>query len=318
MELMKRPCVGLTEMSRVVGQPAIERGVRILTKTAWVLLVASASAAAGDWKLVWSDEFEKPGLPDASKWSYEKGFVRNNEAQFYTEGRQENARVENGMLVIEARKEQWKNPAYDRTRSAGGRRGRESAEYTSASLTTRDRAAWKYGRIEVRAKLPKGRGTWPAIWMLGTNITEVGWPACGEIDIMEFVGHQPKTIHANIHTRSYNHVQGTGKGSTITIPDVSERLHLYAIEWEPDRIDFFVDGQRYFTFKNEGTGEAAWPYDREHYLILNLAIGGAWGGQQGIDDTIFPQRYEVDYVRVYSRAAPGARVQDDPPRQPPG
>jgi beta-glucanase (GH16 family) len=136
--------------------------------------------------------------------------------------------------------------------------------------------------------------------MLGTN-RQARWPACGEIDIMEFVGFEPGVIHANVHTQKYNHAIGTGKGDKITIANASTAFHVYAIEWEPDHIDFFVDHQKYFTFRNEGTGADAWPYDKDQYLILNLAIGGSWGGQKGIDDAIFPQRYYIDYVRIYAR-----------------
>ena len=263
-------------------------------------ILVSCSAPAADWKLVWSDEFDQPGMPDAARWDYETGFVRNNEQQFYTRARPENARIENGLLIIEARKERMKNPAYDPAAQGRGRRGREFAEYTSASLTSRGKASWTYGRIEVRAKLPSGRGTWPAIWTLGTN-RSVGWPACGEIDIMEFVGHEPGIVHANLHTKKYNHVLGNGRGGKITIRDASEAFHLYAIEWFPDHIDCFVDDRKYFTCPNEGTGPDAWPFDQGQYLILNLAIGGSWGGQKGIDDTIFPMRFTIDYVRVYQK-----------------
>jgi beta-glucanase (GH16 family) len=265
------------------------------------LLVSVAVVSGADWRLVWSDEFEQPGAPDPAKWGYEEGCVRNNEAQYYTRDRRENARVENGMLVIEARKEQMKNPAYapDSGTKGGAGRAREFAEYTSASLTTRGKASWTQGRVEVRAKLPSGRGTWPAIWMLGTNITQVGWPACGEIDIMEFVGFEPGIIHANIHTRKYNHTQNNGKGDKITIPEASEGFHVYAMEWDGDHMDFFVDARKYFTYTNEKSGVEAWPYDSGQYLILNLAIGGSWGGQKGIDDAVFPARYYIDYVRVY-------------------
>jgi len=271
--------------------------------TCWFLLLAAIPALAADWKLVWSDEFEKPGLPDSAKWDYESGFIRNAEQQYYTRARRENARIENGMLVIEARKEKFKNPDYDPAAkdSQRIRKTREFADYTSASLTTRGKEAWTYGRIEVRAKLPTGRGTWPAIWTLGATERQVGWPACGEIDIMEFVGFDPGVIHANIHTRKYNHMQKNGKGSQIKIADASTAFHNYAIEWYPDRLDFFVDDKKYFTYQNEGTGSDAWPYDKDQFLILNLAIGGAWGGQKGIDDTIFPQRYYIDYVRVYQK-----------------
>jgi beta-glucanase (GH16 family) len=269
------------------------------------LLPAASAATVDEWKLVWSDEFDTPGLPDSKKWSYEKGLIRNGERQYYTAARKENARVENGTLVIEARKEPWHDQAASPAASKTVRRGRPeraAADYTSASLTTRGKAAWTYGRIEVRAKLPSGRGTWPAIWTLGTNIDRVGWPTCGEIDIMEFVGFDPGVVHANVHTKTYNHAINTGKGDKISIPDVSKAFHVYAIEWDAKKIDFFVDHNKYFTFKNEGKGPAAWPYDKDQYLIINLAIGGGWGGQKGIDDSIFPPKYLIDYVRVYQKA----------------
>jgi len=268
----------------------------------WLLLAAGAGYAA-DWKLVWSDEFEKPGLPDPAKWSYEIGFIRNNEAQYYTRERSENARVENGMLVIEARKERFENPEFKPVPNGNDRprRGREFAEYTSASLHTRAKASWAQGRVEVRAKLPKGRGVWPAIWMLGTNMNQAGWPACGEIDIMEYVGYDPGVVQAHVHTGKYNHIQHTSKGDQIKIPDAEDAFHVYAVEWDIQQMDFFVDDRKYFTFRNEGTGAPAWPFDKDQYLILNLAIGGDWGGAKGIDDSIFPQRFYIDYVRVYQK-----------------
>jgi beta-glucanase (GH16 family) len=271
--------------------------------TALMLVIMAGSAAADDWKLVWSDEFNDPGLPDSTKWGHETGFVRNNEQQYYTRARQENARVENGMLIIEARKEKWQNPTFalESTGAGRGPRGRVFADYTSASLTTRGKAAWTYGRIEVKAKLPSGRGTWPAIWTLGTNIDRVGWPACGEIDIMEFVGFDPGIVHANIHVKTYNHMKNTGKGDKITLPDASKEFHVYAIEWNKEHLDFLVDDHKYFTFRNEKKGPDTWPFDKDQYLILNLAIGGTWGGQKGIDDAIFPQKYVIDYVRVYQK-----------------
>jgi len=236
------------------------------------------------WEQVWADEFNYEGLPDENKWNYETGFVRNREKQYYTKARPENARVENGTLIIESRKEEY-----------------EKGQYTSASLHTWHKAEWLYGRIEVRAKLPTGKGMWPAIWMLGTNRNKVGWPACGEIDIMENVGYDPDTICANVHTRAYNHVKKTGKGSKIKAETPYEQFHIYAIEWNEDRLDFFLDDEKYFTFNNEGTGNDVWPYNKPHYLILNAAIGGSWGGQKGIDDTIFPQKYYIDYVRVFRK-----------------
>jgi beta-glucanase (GH16 family) len=283
--------------------------MRTLIGALLVLLSAALSANAADWKLVWNDEFDKPGLPDGAKWDYETGFIRNHEKQFYTRARQDNARVENGMLVIEAKREKklapGSGPPAKLGRDGGASGVPADAEYTSASLTTRGKAAWTYGRIEVRAKLPSGRGTWPAIWTLGTNIDSAGWPACGEIDIMEFVGFEPGVVHANIHTKKYNHVMKTGKGDKLTIPDASQAFHIYSVEWDSQTIEFFADDRKYFTYRNEGTGPDAWPYDNDQFLILNLAIGGDWGGQKGIDDAIFPLRYEIDYVRVYQK--PGTK-----------
>ncbi len=266
-------------------------------------LLLGAPLRAADWRLVWSDEFNTAGAPDPAKWGYEEGFVRNREAQYFTRARLENARVAGGLLIIEARREPFPNAAYQEG-SKDWRRRSPHAAYTSASLVTEGKAAWRYGRIEVRAKLPTGRGTWPAIWMLGGNRKEAGWPKCGEIDIMENVGFDPDVIHANIHTESYNHVRNTHKGARLTIPRPYDSFHVYALEWFEDRMDFFVDDQMYFTFVNEKTGVDAWPFDQPFYLILNVAIGGSWGGQKGIDDAIFPQRMEVDYVRVY-QAGPG-------------
>lgn len=234
------------------------------------------------WQLVWHDEFDYEGLPDPGKWGYEEGRIRNNEMQYYTRERQENARVEDGRLIIEARKENYREAAY-----------------TSASLITRHTASWRYGRIEVKAKLPTGRGMWPAVWMLGMNRSEVGWPACGEIDIMENVGFDPHRIHGYVHTKAFNHTIGAQKGATITVLNPHADFHVYAVEWFEDHIDFFVNDQKYFTFENTRAGSDEWPFDQPHYLILNAAIGGNWGGQQGIDDTIFPQKYFIEYVRVY-------------------
>lgn len=237
-----------------------------------------------NWELVWEDNFDKDGLPDAGIWDYEEGYIRNKEAQYYTRERKENARVENGFLILEARKDNWKGN-----------------EITSASLHTQGKKSMLYGKIEVRAKLPTGKGTWPAIWMLGDNKKEVGWPTCGEIDIMENVGYAPDVIHANIHTKAYNHAIGTGKGDKITISEPYNDFHVYAVEWLEDEMRFFVDGKEYFSYVNDGSGNAAWPFDKPHYLILNLAIGGAWGGKQGIAPNLLPQQYYIDYVRVFKK-----------------
>ncbi|MCS7090646.1 MAG: glycoside hydrolase family 16 protein [Limisphaera sp.] len=265
----------------------------------------TAWAAVGpepEWHLVWADEFDRPGLPDPSRWTYEEGFVRNRELQYYTVARTNNARVENGLLILEAHKERFPNPRYrPGAPESRWQQSRQFADYTSASLTTRDRAAWTYGRFEIRARVPGGRGTWPAIWMLGTNIVQVGWPACGEIDIMEYVGHEPGIIHANVHTRGYNHARGNGRGSRLRVPNAETAFHVYGLHWSPKRLEFWVDQQKFFTLENDGTGVDSWPFDAAHYLILNLAIGGAWGGQQGVDDSILRCRFEIDYVRVYQQ-----------------
>lgn len=236
------------------------------------------------WKLVWADEFDTPGAPDPKKWSYEEGLLRNNEAQYYTRDRRENARVEDGHLVIEARKEDWKG-----------------SHYTSASLHTHQKAEWTYGRIEVRAKVPAGRGMWPAAWMLGSNIGSAGWPLCGEIDLMENVGFDLHNAHFNVHTKAFNHVIHTNKGVTVPLRDPDRDFHTYAAQWDPQAIRFFLDGRQVFVFLNDGKGVEHWPFDKPQYLILNCAVGGAWGGMKGIDDAAFPARYEIDYVRVYQK-----------------
>jgi beta-glucanase (GH16 family) len=237
------------------------------------------------WKLVWSDEFDKPGLPDNKKWAYDVGGHGwgNNELQFYTEKRPENARVEDGLLIIEARKEPW-----------------EGKDYTSARLVTRGKEEWKDGKIEVRAKLPKGRGTWPAIWTLGAT-QPLRWPDDGEIDIMEHVGFDHGKVHGSVHTKKYNHVIGTQKTGNVMVPDCSEEFHVYGMEWDKDVVKISVDGKPYFEFKNEHSGYEAWPFDNKLYLLLNMAVGGNWGGAQGVDETIWPQRMEVDYVRVWEK-----------------
>jgi beta-glucanase (GH16 family) len=265
------------------------------------LIIVWSICSCSREKLVWSDEFDYTGLPDSTKWSYEEGFVRNHELQYYTTDRAENVRVENGTLILETRKEQYKNENYETETASDWRKQREFADFTSVSLTTKDKQAWRYGRIEVRAKLPTGIGMWPAIWLLGKNMNIAGWPECGEIDIMENVGFDPEIIHGNIHTQKYNHIKKTNKGSKITVEKPYQLFHTYAIEWSEEKIDFFVENTKYFSFENENSGNEVWPFDKEHYLILNIAIGGSWGGQQGVDDSIFPQQFVIDFVRVYKK-----------------
>jgi beta-glucanase (GH16 family) len=234
------------------------------------------------WTLAWSDEFDRPGAPDPTVWTPEVGYLRNRETQYYTRNRPENARVENGLLVIEARRDNW-----------------EGKPITSASLTTKTKRPFLYGRIAVRAKVPTGRGTWPAIWTLGENVGQAGWPACGEIDILEHVGYEPNKVHANIHCTTYNHRKQTGKGRSIDVGTPWTEFHEYAIEWYEDRLEFYFDDTRYFIFRKESDDPAAWPFATPQYLILNLAIGGGWGGRKGVDDKLFPHRFEIDYVRYY-------------------
>jgi beta-glucanase (GH16 family) len=243
------------------------------------------------WKLVWSDEFDYQGLPDPKKWDYEEGFIRNGESQYYTRDRLENARVENGMLIIEGRKEDYADP-----HPRAGATTRPIAHYTAASLITLKKADWLYGRIEVRAKLPQGKGVWPAIWMLGSDIGTVGWPACGEIDIVEFVGKIPDRIHGTVHYQKDGKHASSGKALPATRP--FDDFHIYAVEWAPDRIDFFFDDRIYHSFPVEqANNKGANPFHKNQFLLINLALGGAWGGK--IDDTILPQQYLVKYVRVY-------------------
>lgn len=254
--------------------------------------------ATNNYQLVWSDEFNYNGKPDLSKWDYETGYIRNREKQYYT-NRPENVRVENGNLLIEARKEAVKNSAFTSNEDRNWRFNKEFSEYTSASITTKDKAEWLYGKIEVRAKLPRGKGAWSAIWMLGANWKEVGWAKCGEIDIMENVGFDENVIHGTVHTEAYNHTKGTQKGKTIKIDDVYGKYHIYSIEWTPEKIDFMVDGKIYNTFINEHKTTNEWAFDQKFHLKINNAVGGDWGGQKGIDDASFPQKMFVDWVRVY-------------------
>lgn len=254
--------------------------------------------ATKNYQLVWTDEFNYKGQPDPAKWGYETGYIRNDEKQYYTD-RLENARVEDGNLVIEARKEAVINSAFTSKEAKDWRNNQEFSQYTSASITTRNKAEWLYGKIEVRAKLPKGRGAWSALWMLGANWDEVGWARCGEIDIMENVGFDQNTIHGTVHTEAYNHTKNTQRGKQIEVSDPTEQYHIYSVEWTPEKIDFMVDGKIYNTFVNEHKTDLEWAFDQKFHLKINNAIGGDWGGQKGIDDASFPQKMLVDWVRVY-------------------
>jgi beta-glucanase (GH16 family) len=237
-------------------------------------------------KLVWSDEFNYNGLPDSTKWGYDVGTGDwgwgNNEQQYYTNGELKNVVVGNGVLSIIALKEK-----------------REDKNYTSTRMVTRGKADWAYGRIEIRAKLPKGRGTWPAGWTLGANLKKVGWPLSGEIDIMEHVGFDPDTIVGSFHSTAFNHIKGTQKTKRIAIKNPYTQFHVYAVEWNDQRMDFLLDGVAYLSVPNNGKTDEEWPFNKPQYLLLDLAIGGNWGATKGIDDTIFPATLQVDYVRVF-------------------
>lgn len=236
------------------------------------------------YDLVWSDEFDGTEL-DSTKWVYEVNGNGggNNELQYYTS---DNVVVEDGFLKIIAEKEDY-----------------NGKEYTSSRITTQYKGEFKYGIFEARIKMPPGRGTWAAFWMMPVNSVYGGWPNSGEIDIVELVGYDPTKVHATIHTERFNHKDNTQRGGTKTTTTATSEFHVYKVEWLPDRLNFYVDDVQYFTFIAGTTGicpdEDAWPFDKTFFMILNVAIGGDWGGAQGVDDTIFPTTMEVDWVRVY-------------------
>lgn len=235
-------------------------------------------------RLVWKDDFAHSGPVDSKKWDFEVGKVRNGEIQFYTRARKENARRDDGHLVLEARKEPW-----------------EGSKVTSASIVSKQ--TWTYGYFEVRAKIPTGRGAWPAVWFLADAVRRdgpeyVSWPKCGEIDLMENVGYDPEKIHFTIHTDK-SHSGGPPCHASVTVPKAWDAFHIYGLDWHPDRLDFYFDGKKVLTYNNDGQGDYSWPFHRPYYILLNLAIGGGWGGRHGVDDHIFPAQFLVDYVRVY-------------------
>lgn len=237
------------------------------------------------YKLVWNDEFNVPNnsLPDSSKWLYQTGANGwgNNEIQNYIAGVKDAdtcALVSNGTLKIIAKKV-----------------GNEVI-----SIRLNSKKSWKYGYFAAKMKLPKGKGTWPAFWMLPPNMKS--WPLDGEIDIMENVGYAPDTVYASIHTKSYNHVIGTQKTSPFVTANADTEFHVYSMESTPDEIRSFVDGKLYFTFKNDKTGHLeTWPFNKPFLIILNLAWGGGWGGKFGVDNSALPTTFEIDYVRVYQK-----------------
>ena len=248
--------------------------------------VLPATPKLNQWRLVWADEFEYNGLPDPAKWRYDVGGHGwgNKELQYYTERRKENARVENGSLIIEARKDGW-----------------EGHEYTSARLVSKGKGDWTYGRFEARAKLPSGRGTWPAIWMLPTGWEYGSWPNSGEIDIMELLGHEPNVVHGTLHygDRQKRH-QSKGQSFKLEKGTFADDFHVFRLDWEPKQVRWYVDGKLYQTQSEWHTRDAPFPapFDQRFHLILNVAVGGNWPGNPD-EKTQFPQAMVVDWVRVY-------------------
>jgi beta-glucanase (GH16 family) len=241
--------------------------------------VSDAKPDPARWKLVWSEEFNYTGLPDPAKWGYEEGYLRNREPQFYTKARKENAWVEGGVLTLTAQKEEFPIP------------GGQTAHYTSASLITQGKASFTYGRIEMRARLPKGRGAWPALWTGGINGY---WPAAGEIDIMEYWA--PKnTVTSNLHFALKG--KHTGAGGAVDVENPWDDFHLYAVEWNAERMDFFCNQTKYYTFPLSSADENGDnPYRKPHSLLLSLALVGDKGA---LDDSSLPQKFVIDYIRVY-------------------
>ena len=255
------------------------------------------------YQVIWADEFNYEGLPDESKWGYEEGFVRNKEEQYYTKKRIENTRVHDGYLEIKAIKEEYPNKFYkeDKGEFIGNKWNIPNAHYTSASITTKDKFTVKYGRIEMRAKLPKGKGVWPAFWLLGADYPKVGWPKCGEIDIMEHIGYDPDKVKGSIHYFDYEDKRHVGGGKTATLSNVDD-FHVYAIEWSETNLEFFVDDTSYLSVPIEGDTKEANTFRKDYYIILNFALGGNWGStKMEIDNSVLPQSYQIDYVRVYKK-----------------
>lgn len=248
-----------------------------------------AASSENNWKLVWTDEFEGSEV-DTTKWLFETGAHGwgNNEWQNYTPG--DNAEVHGGVLRIIARK-------------TG--EGQKAGDYTSTRMNSKQ--SFTYGRMEVRAKMPdyRGPGLWPAIWMLGENIKEIGWPESGEIDIMEYVSRAPDSVLQTIHTGANNHMEGTQIGTGfMEMETIEEEFHNYGIIWEEDVLHFYIDSPENITLsieRPEEYNQDNWPFDKPFYFLMNMAVGGNLGGTKGVDDSIFPAVFEIDYVKVWER-----------------
>lgn len=252
------------------------------------LFAQAADKPSGKYtRLVFHDEFNGKGLPDTTKWDFEYGRLRNGEKQFYTADRIENAYRKGGCLHLVVRN--------DSALIDG-----EVRPITSASIHTKKTFAMKYGKVEVRAKLPLCLGTWPAIWMMPVQNVYGYWPKSGEIDIMEHVGYDPEKVNYAIHTEAHNHMKKNGKGHNAFCHTCCSEFHVYGLEWYEDRLEWYLDGRKRFVVtRPENATWESWPFDQEFYLILNLAFGGGWGGTKGIDTDLLPQEYIIDYIRVY-------------------
>ena len=254
----------------------------------------TVTSSGNPWTLVWSDEFSgsNGSSPDSSKWTLETGGNGwgNNELEYYT-SRLQNAQIQNGSLVITAIKENY-------TGADGVTRN-----YTSARMKTSGKFEQQYGRFEARIKIPYGQGMWPAFWMLGNVIGTVRWPTCGEIDIMENIGKEPAMVHGTIHGPGYSGGAGIGSPFSLTKGRFTDDYHLYAVEWEPKVIRFYLDSNLYATRTPADLPQGTkWVYDHPFFMILNLAVGGDWPGTPD-NTTAFPQTMLVDYVRVYKKSA---------------
>ncbi|NDW10183.1 family 16 glycosylhydrolase [Dysgonomonas sp. 520] len=273
-------------------------------------------------KLVWSDEFDGEGLPDPDKWGYEEGLsIRNNEYEYYTKERIENVFQKDGLLHIRCIGKDTLRNAQGEIINQKNVKG-EVYHITSASIITKGKADWQYGRFEVRAKTPLGSGVWPAIWMMPTSDYILqGWPNCGEIDIMEFVGNMPSYVHFTAHSQKYNAKNSNMRSKAALCADSFFEFHVYAIEWYRDRIDWYLDGVLQFTYLNDNPipGQVsikeeakAFPFLNPFYMILGFAYGGSWGAEGGVDADLLPLDYLVDYVRVYQEGEVGIDNENAP------
>ncbi|MBE8714674.1 glycoside hydrolase family 16 protein [Sphingobacterium hungaricum] len=260
----------------------------LLLSVLFLLSCRSAKQLSGEPfsnKPAWSDEFNSDGMPDSSKWQFDIGMGENgwgnNEKQYYVQD-QKNVSIENGFLKITATKEQ-----------------QGKAAFHSTKIHSKGKGDFLYGRMEVRAKVPTQRGTWPAVWMMPSKSVYGGWPKSGEIDIMEHVGFDPNVMHTTMHMQAFNGMKGNHKTASKLIPTATSAFHTYRVDWTPEYINGYIDDELFFTYQNPHTGSEEWPFDQEFYFIINLAIGGNWGGSKGIDEGSLPAELLVDYIRYY-------------------